>query len=154
MASAVSEAVRGGRRAAGLTQAQLAARLGLKPRAVSRWERGTSEPSRRHQRAMVAVIGERNAEAAATLAASLGSADAGSMAAAPALASVATAAAVASAANVDLTLERAVFAMADELDLAPRRVRGAVVRLLERMQGSNIPIDVALRGIRGANPGG
>jgi|SRR5688572_18519576 len=153
MASAVSEAVRGARRAAGLTQAQLAARLGLKPRAVSRWERGKSEPSRRHQRAMVAVIGERNAEAATALAASLGSAGAGtgSIAAVPALALVANAAV---GTNVDLTLERAVFAMADELDLAPRRVRVAVVRLLERMQGNNIPIDVALRGIRGANQGG
>jgi hypothetical protein len=69
----------------------------------------------------------------------------------PALALVASAAA---GTNVDLTLERAVFAMADELDLAPRRVRVAVVRLLERMQGNNIPIDVALRGIRGANQGG
>jgi len=49
--------IRAARKAAGLSQRQLARRLGVKQGAVSQWERGQTEPSVRHFIAMVHLLG-------------------------------------------------------------------------------------------------
>jgi transcriptional regulator with XRE-family HTH domain len=45
------------RQAAGLTQAELAHRVGVQTSQVSRWERGTAEPSARHARRLARALG-------------------------------------------------------------------------------------------------
>ena len=42
-------------------------------------------------------------------------------------------------------VQHAVFNMADELDLAPRRVRGSLKRLVKRLRGANLSIEVMER---------
>jgi hypothetical protein len=41
--------------------------------------------------------------------------------------------------------ELAVFALADDLDLPPRRVRGSLARLLRRLRTANVTLDAAER---------
>ena len=73
MQSPLAQAIRTARLASGLTQDQLGTRLGLKARAVSRWELDGSAPRRRHRRELVAVISASNQAAGATLAAVIAS---------------------------------------------------------------------------------
>jgi transcriptional regulator with XRE-family HTH domain len=139
MPTTMTKAIRSARRTAGLTQEQLGGRLGLKGRAIYRWERGDSTPSQRHRRALVTAIGAVNAKAAAALAAALAvegkesSASAAEAQLAPAPALI----------DGKVALELAVFSMADELDLAPRRIRGSLLRLLKRLREANITFEAA-----------
>jgi transcriptional regulator with XRE-family HTH domain len=130
--------IREARRAAGLTQEHLGRRLGLKGRAIYRWERDEAAPTARHRRALVQEIQAVNPEAAAKLRAALDArpADAkqGNIPQAPAPPPARSAAEV---------LELAVLRMADELDLAARRVRRPLGRLLERLRASDVSLEAA-----------
>jgi transcriptional regulator with XRE-family HTH domain len=130
VSSPLATAIRNARRQAGLTQAQLGLRLGLKGRAVYRWENAQSAPSRRHARALVAAIRAVNLEAGSAL-------DAAIDAARPQKATpVVVAPAVAAPAPISkpVEFERALFLLADELDLPARRLRGAVLRFVKRLR--------------------
>lgn len=127
----MANAIIGARRASGLTQAQLGQRIGLKGRAIWRWERDESAPSKRNQAALVTALTSLNP--------SLGEWFLKATATAPEEPKPATVAAP-SAAEV---LERAVFAFADELDLPARRARGALKRLIAQFTAANLSVDVA-----------
>lgn len=49
--------IRQHREAVGLTQAELARRVGVQSTQVSRWERGTATPSARHVRRLARALG-------------------------------------------------------------------------------------------------
>lgn len=51
------------REEAGVSQARLAAELGVHPVTVARWELGSRKPSRRHEAAYLAVLDELKASA-------------------------------------------------------------------------------------------
>jgi HTH-type transcriptional regulator / antitoxin HipB len=53
----LSEAIRAGRRRAGLSQAELAAALGVRQSSVSQWERGSTRPSTDHLLALTSILG-------------------------------------------------------------------------------------------------
>src|SRR5690606_24905230 len=135
MASGVPQAILAARRATGLTQQQLAARLGLKAHAIGRWEKGQSTPHKRNQRALVLTIRERHPAAADELAAALRghSPEAGVEPKPP----------TPPPPDPSVLLQLAVFRMADELDMPPRRVRGPLMRLLRRVRAAELSIDDA-----------
>ena len=54
--SYLSEAIRAARRRAGLSQAELAAALGVRQSSVSQWERGSTRPSTDHLLALTALL--------------------------------------------------------------------------------------------------
>jgi transcriptional regulator with XRE-family HTH domain len=139
MSSKLAPAIRTARRAAGLTQQELGMRLGLKGRAVYRWERDASAPAKARRKALVGAIEAVNRDAAAQLAAAFAEAIAPAAAAAPA--PPPTPAPL----SGPLALELAIFSMADELDLPPRRLRAALMKLLERMRQANISFEVCER---------
>ena len=142
MRSPLARAIRTARLASGLTQNQLGTRLGLKGRAVSRWELDASAPRRRHRRELVAVISAANQAAAATLAAVIASETKparGAATAAPAPVPEPAPPAI----DPQLRLELAVFAMADELDVPAGRLRAALIKLLKRMRETNLTLDAA-----------
>ncbi len=138
MRSKVAQSIRNARRAAGLTQTQLGQRLGLKTSAVYRWEADTSVPTKHHRRALVTAFNAIDPAAAAALQATLASEVEGADAGAASVAELPPA-----GINGRASLELAVFAMADELDLPPRRVRGSLVRLLERLREANFTLETA-----------
>jgi transcriptional regulator with XRE-family HTH domain len=130
MKSALGPAIREARRAAGLTQEQLGRRLGLEGRAIYRWERSESAPTKRHRSALVTAIQAVNQGAAAKLATAMMNAGVTNV---PAIAQPPSPTPV----ENTTALELAVFAMADELDLPPRRIRGSLVRLCQRLRTAN-----------------
>jgi transcriptional regulator with XRE-family HTH domain len=140
MRSKVAQAIRNARLACGLTQVQLGRRLGLKGRAVYRWERDDSAPRRRHRAALVTAIQAVNAAAATALAAVFASESKGAAAI-----SVAPIAVAAPAIDPKLALELSIFACADELDVPARRLRSALLRLHQRWRETNLTLDVAQR---------
>lgn len=52
----LSEAIRAARRRAGLSQAELAAALGVRQSSVSQWERGSTRPSTDHLLALTSIL--------------------------------------------------------------------------------------------------
>jgi transcriptional regulator with XRE-family HTH domain len=133
--SNVAQAILQARRAAGLTQDELGRRVGLKGRAVYRWERDDSAPTKRNRAALVTAFTAIKPELGAWFAhAVAGAADAPKEAASTALAAPSPP----SGPNV---LEHAVFTLADELDLAPRRARGALKRFVARLGQANLGLD-------------
>jgi HTH-type transcriptional regulator / antitoxin HipB len=52
----LSEAIRAARRRAGLSQAELAAALGVRQSSVSQWERGSTRPSTGHLLALTSIL--------------------------------------------------------------------------------------------------
>jgi HTH-type transcriptional regulator/antitoxin HipB len=54
--SYLSEAIRAARRRAGLSQAELAAALGVRQSSVSQWERGSTRPSTGHLLALTSIL--------------------------------------------------------------------------------------------------
>lgn len=133
MRSTLAQAVFSARRSCGLTQQDLGRRLGLRGRAIYRWENDLSLPNAHHRRALVTAIQAVNPVLAAQLASAL--AQRGQPPLLPPGPPPAAAREV---------LERAVFAAADELDLSPRRTRGALVRLLRRLRAGDVTLDAAL----------
>lgn len=140
MSDAVADAIARARKATTLTQIDLARRLGLRGRALSRWEAGKAEPSRRNLEALVTTLHALAPEAAITLKQTL--IQHGKLPKPPAAAPAQASAALVSR---KLALERAVYAMADELDLPPRRARGALLRLLKRLQAADLTLEQTQR---------
>lgn len=64
--------IRQRRLAAGLTQAELARRVGVQTSQVSRWERGVAEPSARHARRLARALQPGDRDPAASEPQSLG----------------------------------------------------------------------------------
>lgn len=141
MQTHLAVAIRKSRRAAGLTQEQLGRRLGLRGRAVYRWERGDSVPSRRNRKALVVALDAVNRDAAAQLAAVL--AREAPPRGAPPPAPATPPAPAPPELSAPVALELAIFHMADELDLPPRRVRGPLVRLFKRLRSTHFTLDTA-----------
>jgi transcriptional regulator with XRE-family HTH domain len=141
MPSVLAQAIRDARLAAGLTQEQLGRRLGLKGRAIYRWERDENGPTKRNRAALIAAINAVNRQAAAKLAVAIeGEGGDGAVAtAAPAPQPAAP------AISAPVALELALLGMADELDLPPRRVRGSLVRLLKRLGEANLSLETTRR---------
>jgi transcriptional regulator with XRE-family HTH domain len=139
MRSTLAQAIRNARLACGLTQDQLGMRLGLRGRAVYRWERDDSIPSKRHRRALVTAVNAVNQPAAAALHAVLESVGKGAPVV-PAPAPVPP-----PGVNAKLVLDLAVFSLAEELDLPARRARGALARLLARLREASVTIEAAER---------
>ena len=141
MHSQLAQEIRNARRAAGLTQAQLGTRLGLKGRAVYRWERDASSPTKRHRQALVLAIQAVNPAAANALATFFTCAVEGGAASAvvqPVAQPVVDAAAV---------LESAIYQAADELDLSARQLRVALARLFARLRQASLTLESAGRQI-------
>lgn len=134
---AMARAIRMARRATGLTQAALGKRLGLKDRAVYRWECADAVPSRRRLGELVTAIQAIDPSAAARLATELASA------AASEGKKVAPALIVPSPIPAPISLELAMFSLAEDLELAPRRVRSALVPFLKRLRAANVSVEVA-----------
>jgi transcriptional regulator with XRE-family HTH domain len=152
------------RRATGLTQEILGQRLGLKGRAIYRWERNETAPNDRHRRALIREIHLLNAQAGLTLQAAFTAKTGKSytvvsepLVAEPSMKSARNDnsksqgpylvpapqihKATEPTQSVSDTLEFAVLKMADELDASPRRVRRAFSRLLERLRASNLTLE-------------
>ena len=141
MRSPLAHAIRDARLSLRLTQDQLGMRLGLKGRAVYRWERGASAPTKRHLRALVTAVQALDVNVAAKLQAELASYvnKAGGI-----VAPVPVPPPPAPAKPTDrVALELAIFAMADELDLAPRRLRASLLRLFVRLAEGGFSLDAA-----------
>jgi transcriptional regulator with XRE-family HTH domain len=134
--SKFGQSIREARRAAGLTQHQLGMRLGLKGRAISRWERADNTPTKRNLKALVTAINAVDQSAASKLASAMGSDPR-----ATALAIPAAEAPIPAPIGEPATFELAIFSMADELDLPPRRIRGALARLLKRLRTTHLSLE-------------
>ncbi len=163
----LGSSIREARSEAGLTQEHLGRRIGLKGRAIYRWERNETAPTARHRVTLIREIHAVNPQAAAKLHAALTALTGKRLAIAelstpaqPAVQSPArdvpeatanNAACYAQSAvpspirNVSGSLELAVLKMADELDVPARRVRHALARLLDRLRAANITLDAAQR---------
>ena len=142
MRSSLAQAIRAARVASGLTQEQLGRRLGLKGRAVYRWERDASAPRKRHRRELVTAISAVNQAAATTLATVFASEAKGRLGApAPAPAPAPAVPVI----DPQITLEFAVFAMADDLDIPARRLRGGLIRFVKRLREASITLDTVQR---------
>jgi transcriptional regulator with XRE-family HTH domain len=132
MRSKVGSSIREARQKAGLTQEHLGRRLGLKGRAIYRWERDETAPTGRHYRALIRELEAVNPEIATklkgVLEAAKSGADAGTVATA-----VAQPVAPLPAPSQSEVFELAVLKMADELDLPASRVRRSLAKLFERM---------------------
>lgn len=140
MRSTLAQQIRNARNAAGLTQAQLGKRLGLKGRAVYRWERDDSSPTQRHRRELVQVIRAVNPRAGIVLEEAIVSArkniDKGTPAASDCVSAVAP-----PALDPHAALESAVYQAADELEVPARQLRGALARLFARLRQANLTLE-------------
>ena len=139
MRSPLANAIREARLAVRLTQEELGRQIGLKGRAVYRWERDASVPRRFVRGSVVRAIAMRNPEVAARLATAFethAKRKSGFVAPEPAPAPPPP--------PLDpVALEFALFAMADELDLAPRRLRASLTRLFPRVAQAGYSLDSA-----------
>lgn len=142
MRSPLAIAIRQARLTVRLTQQQLGTRMGLKGRAVYRWERGDSLPRRRLRADLIRVIQLLSVDAATRLQAAFAAHDAVAKGQVPAALVPPPPPAKPSG---PVALELAVFAMADELDLAPRRLRSALIRLFARVAEAGYSLDSARR---------
>jgi len=148
MVSSMAQAIRDARAAVGLTQERLAARLRLKARAVSRWEIDRSVPTSRSRAALVAIISEVNPKAGAALASAFASAvkQRGRFVVVAASPPPAV-----SPPPLDpkLAFELALFALAEELDVPPGRLRSGLARWQKRCLEANVSFEAAQRQIEG-----
>jgi transcriptional regulator with XRE-family HTH domain len=136
----LAQAIRDARLTVRLTQQQLGARIGLKGRAIYRWERDDNAPRRRHRRALVTMIQAIDPAAASRLQAVFESHERNRKGVVlPEPAPPPTPAEPTGA----VALELAIFAMADELDLPPRRLRAALAKLLARVAEAGFSLDSA-----------
>jgi transcriptional regulator with XRE-family HTH domain len=135
--SVLAQALREARQTTGLTQRELGQQLGLKGRAIYRWERDDDIPSDANLRRVVQIIASLHEAAATKLSLAMAT-----QAPAPSAAPTTTPPlAVAPRALV----EHGLFSMADELDLPARRVRGALARWLRRVREAGVELDVVRR---------
>ena len=150
--------IRKARRAAGLTQEALGRRLGLKGRAIYRWERNDAAPNGHHRRALIREIYLFSTAAGLQLQAAISEltgkqytvvgASSNQEPAPPTPRDTSTSPFIAapqlqpSAATQPANdlLDVAILKMADELDIAPRRARRALSRLLQRLRSANFQL--------------
>ena len=123
----VAEYLRAARVAVHLTQGELGRRLGLKARAVSRWERGEVRPSRKNVKRLVERLAEIDAGVAMKLRAAL----------------TGEAPPVEPAPPSTEALMGAVREAADQLDVPARRARGALAAFLERLEAERFTLETA-----------
>jgi DNA-binding transcriptional regulator YiaG len=140
MRSPLAESIRDARLTVRLTQHELATRLGLNGRAVYRWEGDVSAPRRHHRHALVTAIRALDPNAASKLQAAFEGYDSKTKRIVPALPPPAPTPAPPTG---EVALELAIFAMADELDLAPRRLRASLARLFARLAEAGFSLDSA-----------
>lgn len=144
---ALASGIRVARLAMGLTQEELGLRVGVKPRGVSRWEVGSSVPSRSHRKRLVMVAEGMAPNAAAKLAQVVAAYEAarsarrrkGGAGSSP-TATPATVVVPPPRPDPRAVLERAIFLAADELDLPARRVRGVFARALGRVGSTGLTL--------------
>jgi DNA-binding XRE family transcriptional regulator len=134
MPSAQAQAIRSARVTVGLTQVELARRIGVKSRAIYRWERDAATPVRRNRSALVTAIGILNPEAGKQLKAALYGEKKQEAPSAAAFAPIAP----------DVALDLAILSLADELDVTPRRLRAGLLRLCKQAALAGLTLD-ALR---------
>lgn len=155
MPTKLSQAIWNARRQTHLTQASLGQRVGVKASTILRWEAGRSRPPARRRPALVSAITALDANAGARLLAAL-NADAGLAAPEPPPRVARVDAAIAAPAGpatspaasppaARSTLELLVYRMADELDLPPRRMRGALTRWLRSVRAAGLSFEQAER---------
>ncbi|MFO0548290.1 MAG: helix-turn-helix transcriptional regulator [Polyangiaceae bacterium] len=160
--SQLGEALRRARQATGLTQQAFGRSLQLSGRAVYRWERNASRPSSWARRRILELLGHKNQAAAAELAAAFARArsfvpvpPAAPAPAPPPQAPVVPPAPpppVAPPVPPDLiasAVEVAVLRAADELDISPRRLRGALARLCRRLAEAGYSLERAATELEG-----
>jgi transcriptional regulator with XRE-family HTH domain len=145
MTTPLAQSIRSARAAVGLTQEQLAQRVGLKAQALYRWERGHPRPSKRNLSKLLDALSVLDGAVATRLKAEIdglrGARDEPSArAAAPAPPRMAPAHVV----------ELVVSALADELDQTPRRARGALLRACKALQGAELSISDVQRELEAA----
>jgi transcriptional regulator with XRE-family HTH domain len=138
MPSPTALAIRAARHQARITQTHLAALVGLKARAVSRWEKDESTPTLRVRARLVQVLQTLHPPAAAALADSFAARNRKRLPPSPPPAPPPPAAPTGAAA-----LELALFQFADDLDVPPRRARLAFARLLDRLQAGSLTLESA-----------
>jgi hypothetical protein len=121
--------------------------VGVKASAILRWEAGRSKPPPRRRPALVSAITALDPKVGAYLLAAL-NADAGIVAPGPPqLAPAAGAAGPPTTAHASTlaaqrsTVELLVYRMADELDLPPRRMRGALTRWLRSLRATGLSFE-------------
>jgi transcriptional regulator with XRE-family HTH domain len=135
MRSTLAKAIRDARVAAGLTQKQLGARLGLNERAIHRWETGHCAPRRRVRSALVTALQQVNSAAGSALGAVFASVSKGRAPdAAPTPAPAAP-----PPLDPKLALELATFALAEELNVPARQARLALGKWYLRLVKDNVP---------------
>jgi transcriptional regulator with XRE-family HTH domain len=140
--SELARAIRNARMAVGLTQVELGARLGLKGRAVYRWERDASAPTKRHRRELVKAIQEVNPQAATTLEAVIGSPRKNVGTSAKTATDTLTPMAQAVIEPVS-AFESAIYQAADQLDVPARQLRAALVPVFASLQQANLTFETA-----------
>ena len=144
-----------------MTQESLGKRLGLKGRAIYRWERNETAPTGRHRPALIREIHLLSAEAGLKLQTALTTltgesytfvsdpANEGSPKQSPELGVPATPVTASPQQREVIEpkqatrnqLKLAMLKMADELDVSPRQVRRALSRFLERLPGANLTLE-------------
>jgi transcriptional regulator with XRE-family HTH domain len=157
----LGDSIREARRAVGLTQESLGQRLGLKGRAIYRWERNETAPTGRHRPALIREIHLLNAQAGLKLQTALTTLTGKSytVVSDPVIEGLAKQSPELGGPAILVTgspqqrevidpkqgisgqLELAILKMADELDVSPRQVRRALSRFLERLPGANITLE-------------
>ena len=157
----LGDSIREARRAVGLTQDSLGQRLGLKGRAIYRWERNETAPTGRHRPALIRAIHSLNAQAGLKLQTALTTLTGKSytvvscpaieestkqspelgVPATPVTALPQQREVFEAKQGMSDQLELAILKMADELDVSPRQVRRALSRFLERLPGANITLE-------------
>lgn len=153
----LSQAIRAARLATHLTQKQLAARIGVKATAVQRWEAGRNKPPPRRRPVLASAIAALDPKVGARLQAAL-SLDAGIVAGElpgvdppeaprPSATPPARAPITSSASAQPNPVELIVYRMADELDLPPRRMRGALTRCLRSLRATGLSLEQTERAL-------
>lgn len=143
----------------GLTQTQLAERLGVSLRTVARWESGESQPRRQQPQQRLAALAEETASKATKLALT------GALLAAgwtPGFGVVSSLAAVSSAAAVQLvqryrtnqrlSVRRLFQATAHDLDVDWEDFREALLPVLETASGLGLSLDVLIETLNAEDP--